>query len=176
MPDTTTRAAMADVAVRSLQLMAGGTPEDFREVIHPDAVNREASAEPPGARGRGPEAFWATALWLRAAYSGMAFSVSTVAVDGDLVVTHGTMSGRHTGDFVVWTPEGTVERAFAPTGRTFEVHHAHFLRVRDGLVAEHWAVRDDLGQATQLGWVPPTPAHLVRCALATRRARRSAEV
>jgi hypothetical protein len=41
-------------------------------------------------------------------------------------------------------------------------------------VIEHWANRDDIGTATQLGWVPPSPAYLVRMALATRRARRAA--
>lgn len=164
----------ASFAIGSMHAMADGTLEDLRRCVHPDATNREAAAEPPACRGRGPDAFWATALWLRAAFSDLAFTVDTVAVDGDLVVTHGTMSGRHTGEMVIWTPEGRVERAFAPTGRRFEVKHAHFLRMRDGLVIEHWAVRDDQSLALQLGWVPPSPLFLLRCALATRRARRAA--
>jgi predicted ester cyclase len=171
---TTARDARADLAARSIAVMADGTLDDLRRVVHPQAVNREASAEPPACRGRGPEAFWATALWLRSAFSDLAFAVDTVLVDDELAVTHGAMSGRHTGDMVIWTPDGRVERAFAPTGRTFEVHHAHFLRFRDDLVVEHWAVRDDQGMALQLGWVPPSPAFLLRCALATRRARRQA--
>jgi hypothetical protein len=48
------------------------------------------------------------------------------------------------------------------------------MRVRDGMVVEHWANRDDQGMAMQLGWVPPTPRFLVKTALATRRARRTA--
>jgi ketosteroid isomerase-like protein len=168
----TDRNALADLATRSIRLMADGTLDDFRRVVHPDAVNREAASEPPDCRGRGPEAFWGTARWLRSAFSDMAFPVSTVLVDGDLAVTHGTMTGRHTGDMVIWTPEGAIERAFAPTGKRFEVHHAHFLRFRDGMVVEHWAVRDDQSLALQLGWVPPSPAYLLRCALATRRARK----
>ena len=48
------------------------------------------------------------------------------------------------------------------------------IRVKDGLVIEHWANRDDLGTAGQLGWIPPTPGFLLRCHLATRRARRLA--
>ena len=171
-PDTST--ARKEIAVRSIQLMATGTHEDLCRVVHPQATNRESAAEPPACRGRGPDAFWATAQWLRSAFSEMAFPVETVLVDGDLAVTHGTMSGRHTGDMVIWTPDGTVERAFAPTGRRFEVHHAHFLRFHDGLVIEHWAVRDDQSLSLQLGWVPPTPGYLLRCAMATRRARRTA--
>jgi len=155
--------------------MASGDPAEFEAVIHPEARNRESLAEPPPCRATGPEAFHATSRWLRSAFADLAFSVDTLAVDGDLVVSHGSMSGRHVGDFVVWTPDGAVERAFAPTGRTFRVPQAHFLRFRDGLLVEHWAVRDDQGMAVQLGWVPPTPAYLLRCALATRRARRAAQ-
>jgi len=163
---------LARVAVGAIQLMPAADLPAFAELVAPDAVNHEAAVEPPAARGRGPAAFHATALWMRSAFSGLAFTVTTTAVDGDLVVTHGTMSGRHSGDFVVWTPEGTVERVFAPTGRSFSVHHAHFQRVREGRVVEHWAVRDDQGMSLQLGWVPPSPLFLLRCAVATRRARR----
>lgn len=167
-----TRDAAIDAAIRSIHLMIDGTLADFAAVIHPDAVNRESIAEPPACRGRGPVAFHASALWLRSAWSGMSFEIADVAVQDELVVTSGTMTGRHTGDFVVWNADARVERVFVPTGRAFTVRHAHFQRLRDGLVVEHWAVRDDLGQATQLGWMPPSPGFLWRCARATRRARR----
>ena len=36
---------------------------------------------------------------------------------------------------------------------------------------EHWANRDDMGTAAQLGWVPPSPLYLLRMARAKRRAR-----
>lgn len=62
---------------------------------------------------------------------------------------------------------------FPPTGREFAAEQVHFCRIRDGLAAQHWAVRDDLGQAGQLGWIPPRPSYLWRCTRATRRARRS---
>ncbi len=75
---------------------------------------------------------------------------------------------------MVWTPDGAVERTFVPTGKTFTARQANFQRVVDGLVVEHWAVRDDQGMAAQLGWIPPTPAFLFRCQRATRRARRAA--
>ena len=58
-----------DAAVRSIHLMTVGTADQFAEVNHPDAFNRESSAEPPATRERGPAAFYATALWLRAAFS-----------------------------------------------------------------------------------------------------------
>jgi len=44
--------------------------------------------------------------------------------------------------------------------------------MEDGRIIEHWANRDDLGMSRQLGWVPPTPAYLLRMARAKRQAVR----
>lgn len=162
------------IAARSVELIANGTLADFAEVVDADAVNREANSEPPATRARGPAAFYATAQWLREAFSELNFDIVDVVAEDDLTVTYCTMSGRHTGPMVIWTPQATIERAFAPTGKTFCVHQAHFQRIRAGRVVEHWAVRDDQTMALQLGWVPPTPWFLLRCAVATSRARRSA--
>jgi len=163
---------MKAVAIRSMQIMATGTRDEFDEVVHPDAVNRESKDEPPETRGRGPAAFYATALWLRGWFDDLAFEVHDVVVDGDLVVVHNTMSGRHTGTAVMYGVDGGVEQAMPPTRRTFATTQSHWLRVRDGKVVEHWANRDDQGTAMQLGWIPPSPWYLVKMALATRRARR----
>jgi predicted ester cyclase len=165
--------ALADMALRSVEIMSDGDFDDFVEVVHPEAVNREARDEPPACRGKGPEAFYATALWLRGAYADLRWEVHEVVAAGDLVVVHCTMSGRHVGPFVTYDHEGRVARAFTPTGGTFATTQTHWFRLADGKVIEHWANRDDLGTAAQLGWVPPSPAYLVRCALATRRARRA---
>jgi predicted ester cyclase len=159
--------------VRSLHLMAEGSREDFEQVLHPEAVNREAIGEPPASRQPGPAGFWATAQWLRAAFSGLRFEIHEAASQDDLVVVHVTMSGRHTGAFVNYRP-GTadVETAMPPTGKEFAVTQTHWFRTRDGMVAEHWANRDDLAMARQAGWVPPSPGFLLRAAIAKRRARR----
>jgi hypothetical protein len=59
---------------------------------------------------------------------------------------------------------------FPPTGRDFAVTHTHWLRLADdGTLAGHWSDRDDLGMAMRLGWIQPSPAYLVRMALARRR-------
>ena len=173
MSPTLQKADLAQVAERALQGTLQGSVGELEVVVHPDATNREAVAEPPATRGCGPVAFLATSAWLRSAFSDLTWSTEEHVVDGDLVVTFGHMSGRHTGDFVVWTEDGGIERVFVPTGKTFTVRHAHFQRIVDGQVAEHWAVRDDQGMAMQLGWVPPTPAFLFRCARATRKARKA---
>ena len=172
MSSTMTRDETVMVAEAAIQATLGGTLADLRRVVHPEATNREAVAEPPNTRTSGPGAFHATGEWLRAGFSDLVWTTERSIAEDDLVVTFGTMSGRHTGNFVVWTEDAKVERAFAPTGKTFSVRQAHFQRILDGLVVEHWAVRDDQGMALQAGWIPPTPGFLVRCALATRKTRR----
>jgi len=164
--------AAKELCVRSMHIMADGTLDQFETIIHPEACNRESKDEPPEARGRGPEAFYATALWLRGAFGELAFEVHDVVAEDDLVVIHNTMSGRHTGVFAIYGPNGEITQAMPPTGKRFATTQTHWMRVKDGKVTEHWANRDDQGMAMQLGWVPPSPWYLLKMALATRRARK----
>jgi predicted ester cyclase len=69
------------------------------------------------------------------------FEVEDAASDGETVALRGTMTGTHEGEL-----EG-----IAPTGQSVCVTQSHWFRVVDGKVAEHWAVRDDLGMLQQLG-------------------------
>lgn len=168
-------AAHADIktlAVRSVMIMADGSLEDFEAVVHPEAVNREAKDEPPESRGRGPAPFYATALWLRAAFADLRWEIHDVIAEGDLAVIHCTMMGRQQDTFVAYDEHAEVDVAFPSRGRRFAVTQTHWLRVADGQIIEHWANRDDQAMALQSGWVPPTPLYLVRMALAKRRAQR----
>ena len=170
----TTHVNAKELCVRATRIMADGTFEDFEAVVHPDARNREDVDEPPAARGRGPSAFYATALWLRDAYADLRWDIHDVVADGDLVVLHATMSGRHVGTFVSYGADACPEQAFPPTGKRFATTQSHWFRIADGKVIEHWANRDDLGTGMQLGWTPPSPLYMIKMLLATRRARREA--
>jgi predicted ester cyclase len=161
-----------EASVRAMHIMASGDLAELREVIHPEAVNREAKDEPPECRVQGPAAFAATARWLRAAFAEIDFEIHEAVASGDLVVVHCTMSGRQVGTFVTYDQDGRVAQAFPSNGRRMAVTHTHWTRMRDGQVVEHWANRDDLAQGVQLRWVPPTPLYLWRMARATRRAER----
>jgi predicted ester cyclase len=162
-----------EVALRTFEMMATGTREDFEELIAPEMVNHEAKDEPPESRqSHGPAAAEATALWLRAAFSELAWEINDVVAERDLVVVHCTMTGRHTGEFIAYDEHAAVDEVFPPTRREFASTQTHWIRVTDGRMSEHWANRDDLGMAKQLGWVPPTPAYIARMALAKRRAQR----
>ncbi|WP_433307002.1 ester cyclase [Actinoplanes sp. CA-030573] len=162
-----------DVCIRSMAIMACGDLDELTECVHPQAVNREAKDEPPACRGRGPAAFAATAHWLRAGFADLSFEIHDAVADGELIAVHCTMSGRQVGPFLSYDEHGEVAQAMPPTGRTFAITQTHWFRMKDGQVIEHWANRDDLGLATQLGWVPPTPVFLWRMARARRQARRS---
>ena len=119
----------------------------------PDAVNREDEIEPPDCRVGGPAGYYATALWLRTAFEGLAYEIHHVVADGNLVAIDSTMSGRHVAPFAVYTPAGQVDTVFPPTGKTFAITQSHWLRIEDGKVVEHWAQprRSRPGQATRLG-------------------------
>lgn len=178
-PDSTTTTGLGpdaakQLCVESMFIMADGDLSDFERVVHPLAVNREAKDEPPAALERGPNGFFATALWLRSAFADLAFEVHEAVAEGDLVVVHNTMSGRHEGPMVEYD-QGEVGTVFPPTGRTFASTQTHWFRIADGKVIEHWANRDDIGTALQLGWIPPSPRYLMRMAAARRRARRQHE-
>ena len=161
-------------AIRSMHLMRSGSLADLETVYTADTVNREAKNEPPDTRGVGPAALYATARWLRSAFSELAWEIHDAVQDGDLVVVHSTMSGRQTGPFVAYGPDGAIAAVFPSRGRRFACTQTHWFRMRDGKVAEHWANRDDLGMAQQLGWTPPSPPYIVRMLLARRRMRRAA--
>ncbi len=164
----------AAMCVDSMRLIAEGTLADFERVVHPEAVNHEARQEPPDARRPGPAGFHATALWLRSAFAELHFDVHAVVAQGDLVVVHNTMSGRQVGPMVTYDADGHVGDVFPPRGRRFASTQTHWFRIADGKVIEHWANRDDLATAAQLGWVPPSPGYLIRMVRAKRRARRAA--
>jgi predicted ester cyclase len=161
------------VVVHSILAMGDGERADFDPLYDPSAVDRENRIQPPSSRVPGADGFWSTALWLRAAFAGLHYDIHHAVADGDLVAVNSTMNGRHTAPWVVYTDEGTVDAVFPPTGKTFAMTQSHWFRVRDGRIVEHWANRDDLGTARQLGWIPPTPAYLIRMALAKRRATRA---
>jgi predicted ester cyclase len=162
-----------ELALRSVRMMADGSREEFHEVLHPEFLNHEAKDEPPASRGRGPDAAYATALWLRDAFAELRWDVHEVVVEDDLAVVHCTMTGRHVQPFAEYDEEARIREVFPPTGKRFATTQTHWLRVADGRVIEHWANRDDLGTAFQLGWVPPRPLYLLRSAIAKRRARRA---
>ena len=112
-------------------------------------------------------------MWLRDAFADLHWEVDDVIAEGDLVVLHCTMSGRHVGTFCDYGQDGRVSAALPPTGRRFATTQTQWFRIAEGKIIEYWANRDDLGMSMQLGWFS-SPLYLLRMVLARFRARHAA--
>lgn len=146
------------LAAHVFTLMASGSLEEFEQVIHPEGTNREAVIQPLPARGTGPRAWYATALWLRNLADDLQWHIHDSVASDDLVAVFCTMSGHHTGEHTHYDAAGAPTRVMPPSGKAFATTQSHWFRMSDGKVIEHWANRDDLGIALQLGWFAP-PDH-----------------
>jgi predicted ester cyclase len=92
---------------------------------------------PSGAAG---QAVVLERLW--AAFPDGRFEIEHVAVDGDVVICIGTMSGTHDGELL----------GVPPSHRRVEWRMCHLMRFgADGRALEHRAIRDDLGLLRQMG-------------------------
>lgn len=173
-PSAAVSADPITVAVRSIHAMADGQRADFDPLYDPRAVDRENRVQPPSSRVPGPACFYSTAQWLRAAFADLHYDIHHAVADGgNLVAVNSTMAGRHDSPWVVYDEAGNIDTVFPPTYKTFAMTQSHWFRFEDGRIIEHWANRDDLGMAKQLGWAPPTLGYLFKMAWAKRRAQRS---
>jgi steroid delta-isomerase-like uncharacterized protein len=79
-----------------------------------------------------------------------------VIIEGDKVVTCGTFTATHLGEF----------QGLPPTGKQIKLAIMHIDRVEDGMIVEHWGQGDALGLMQQLGLVfLPSPAlfsHIIK--------------
>jgi predicted ester cyclase len=127
-----------DLAVRTQVEYFGTGREDLAErFVTADYLDHEA---PPGTPP-GPQGANAVLRWLRGAFADLSYEVLDAFADRDRVAVRLITRGTHTGEF----------QGKAPTGRHFEIEAIHLYRIRDGKVAEHWAKRDDIALASQLG-------------------------
>ena len=64
-----------------------------------------------------------------------------IIVEGNKVVTCGTFTARHSGEF----------QGLPPTGKQIEISIMHIDRLENGLIVEHWGQGDAQGLMQQLG-------------------------
>jgi predicted ester cyclase len=119
------------------ELFEQGNMDAADELVHPDFVNHEAPPDNP----QGPEGLRETITWLRGLWGPMHFDIEDEITEEDKVVARVVMHGKHVGEFL----------GKEPTGKEFATKQIHVWRLEDGKMIEHWSVRDDLGQALQLG-------------------------
>lgn len=162
------------LAREHLRIVAAGDQDAVATNVTSDYFNHRSADEPIEARQKGPEGLKATIRWLHRAFTDMRFEFHDVAVNDNLVALHVTLHARQHGPFVVHdSPDARVTEVFPSTGRSFAARQTHWITVRDSAVAGHDAVRDDLGMAKQLGWLPPKPTYILRMLLALIKERRA---
>jgi steroid delta-isomerase-like uncharacterized protein len=108
------------------------------ELIADDYVNHAAlPGTPPGPAG---QAAVLERLW--EAFPDARFEIAHIAVDRDVVICIGTMSGTHEGELL----------GVPASGRRIEWRMCHLMRFgADGRAVEHSAIRDDLALMRQMG-------------------------
>ena len=90
---------------------------------------------------------------LFAAFPDFHYRIEEATAEGDRVVCKVTMTGTHLGQPAMPEVFSGMLRGVAPTGKRVTVLQFHSFRIAGGQIAEHAAVRDDLGMALQLGVV-----------------------
>jgi predicted ester cyclase len=98
---------------------------------------------------RGIEDMQRIIRYVRAAFPDGRMEVDQEIAEGDLVMQLITSTATQTGE-VLHMPWGPI----APTGKHVSWQSARIYRIVDGKIAEHWAIRDDLGMLRQLGALP----------------------
>jgi len=110
--------------------MAAGDYDAVYEYFAPEFASHATARINPAAIGTDirPQEykFWQTA---KAAFPDMEFRVEVLIEADDLVVSHWTLEGTHTGRAYYDVP---------PSGRRVTINGTAILRMRDGKVIEHW--------------------------------------
>jgi predicted ester cyclase len=133
------RTRNTQVTRKLLEVFDHGRLAMIDELVDPAFVNHEA---PPGSP-QGPDGLKQTISWLRELWGPMRADVQDEICEADKVVARVVMHGHHVGEFL----------GRPPTGKEYAAKQIHIWRLQDGKVIEHWSVRDDLGQALQLGLI-----------------------
>jgi len=148
--------ANIDLIRRFWQTSEQGNIDEMVALWAVDAINHggqttQASRRPP----TGPEGLKRVFESLLTAFPDRKYLIEDVIATGDKVVCRLTVSGTHLG--IPEIPvEGGMLMTVPPTGKTYIVQQIHIFRIENGKIAEHWAVRDDLGMMQQLGVVACT--------------------
>jgi steroid delta-isomerase-like uncharacterized protein len=108
----------------------------FPEFVSPDVVYH-----PPRGPAKGLDGYRAMAEGFVRSFPDLHFAFEAAAVEGDVVATRIRITGTHGG---TW-------RGLTSTGKRIDVAGRPWLRVRDGKVAEVWALWDEAGALEQLG-------------------------
>jgi steroid delta-isomerase-like uncharacterized protein len=101
----------------------------------------------PG-QGNGRRDLKARVAAILGAFNPMRFSIEDVVAEGERVVVRWSQTGTQSGNFM----------GVPPTGKEVTIAGIDIHAVRDGRMAEHWHVVDQLALLQQLGVIPAPSA------------------
>lgn len=119
----------------------GGNLAAIDECMAPNFVDHTPIAElTPGIEGV-KQVF----TMLMSAFSDLHLTVEEQIAEGDKVVSRGTFTATHQGEFM----------GIAPTGKQIKLNFIEILGVAAGRITERWEIVDQMGLMQQLGVLPP---------------------
>ena|ERR1700680_1021045 len=107
----------------------------------------EHGTPPPGIP-QGREGIKAIASALRKGFPDIKYKLDHQIAEGDFVASYVTVSGTHKGEIF----------GMPATGKHATWAEAHFVKLVNGKMTEHWGVTDQLGMLRQLGLAPDPQA------------------
>jgi lactoylglutathione lyase len=125
------------LAVRYVDYLTTGDESILDEAFTPDFLDHVSGR-------RGTEIMRVVRGWLERSFADLRYEVHAVTAGDGVIMIWFSSSGRHVGS------EFPQFAGREPTGRRIVAEAVHIFRVHDGKLAEHWAVRDDLGVLRQL--------------------------
>jgi steroid delta-isomerase-like uncharacterized protein len=114
------------------------------EVIDEVVAGDFVGTSPTDGEFRGPAGFRQLVERYISAFPNASMRITEIVAEGDMVATHWTATGTHTGELM----------GIAPTGRDVTVEGIQFDRIRDGKIVESHGLFDALGLLQQIGAVP----------------------
>ena len=80
--------------------------------------------------------------------------IDKIVATGDDVIFRAKVTATHLGVGRLPVDGGRLV-GVAPTGKSYTNQHIHWFALKDGLIVEHRANRDDITMMVQLGLMPP---------------------
>ena len=87
--------------------------------------------------------------------------IETLAALDDDVIVRMSVSGTHKGIGKIPVNGGLLVGVL-PTGKSFRVQHVHWYTLKNDLIIEHRANRDDVGMMQELGLLPSVARYDLR--------------
>lgn len=114
------------------------------DLVDQIAVEDYVEHDPFPGQGNGRGDLKARVQAILGAFDPVRFSIEDVVAEGDRVVVRWSQTGTQSGGFM----------GMPPTGRGFTISGIDIHELRDGRMAEHWHVVDQLALLQQLGAIP----------------------